>query len=103
MEQESRFCGIVFGSMVKLGCTVTYDRDRMLINYCMNVRTTSIAFFCVNKKILCNQSFCNQSMPSPITFGENADAIALVFGQYSLIVITFQYVLTINLFEFRSL
>ena len=48
---------------------------------------------------ICNQ---NQQMSILVNFRQNTKVIALRFGQKSLIVITFQSVMNINQFQFRS-
>ena len=48
---------------------------------------------------ICNQ---NQSMSNLVIFHQNTKAIALLFGQNSLIWITFQSAININQFQFRS-
>ena len=49
-------------------------------------------------------SFCNQnqSISISVTLGQNTKAIALLFGQNCLILITFQSAIKINQFQFRS-
>ena len=48
---------------------------------------------------ICNQ---NQSISNLVTFGQNATAIALLFGQKCLIFITFQSAIKINQFQIWS-
>ena len=48
---------------------------------------------------ICNQ---NQSISILVIFGQNTKAIALLFGQTSLIFITFQSAIKINQFQFWS-
>ena len=48
---------------------------------------------------MCNQ---NQSTSISVIFGQNTKAIALLFGQNWLIVITFQCAIIINQLQFRS-
>ena len=48
---------------------------------------------------MCNQ---NQSISISVIFGQNTKAIALLFGQTCLILITFQCAIKINQFQFRS-
>ena len=48
---------------------------------------------------ICNQ---NQSISTLVIFGQNTKAIALLFGQKSLIFITFQSAIKINQFQFWS-
>ena len=48
---------------------------------------------------ICNQ---NQSISNLVIFHQNTKAIALLFGQNSLIWITFQSAININQFQFRS-